>query len=129
MKEANLKKQAKHKLSGHWTDIENSVSAGIPDTAVTRNGVLQWIEFKRLYGSVIILRPLQRVFAEREVRNGGDVLFMYYDDGPSVITARSLLNMKPKIKGGKLHYDVVDLEFTIHGWTDIDYTFFRKKYE
>ena len=125
MKEANIVKKFKDKLSGHWTMIENTVSSGVPDTMASRNGHMCWIEFKRLYNRDIILRPLQITWMIRELRHNGRICVAWWDQGPVVLIAEHLIKMDSKQKGGKLYYDVVDHPCCIHGWDNIDNYLFK----
>ena len=119
MKEANIIAKFRAAMPGHWTSIENSVTSGVPDYVASVNGHMCWIEFKRLYGCDIILRPLQRTWMVRELRHNGRVVVAYWDEGPTVILARHLMNMEPTEKGGKLYYDVLDYATAIRGFEDI----------
>lgn len=124
MKEANIIKKFRDKLPGHWASIENSVTSGMPDYIVSRNGHMCWIEFKRLYGRDIIVRPLQRNWIIREVRHNGQVVVAYWDDGPAVIIGRSIVTGEHREKGGKLYYNVDQFD-VIDNWSDIDYYLFE----
>ena len=125
MKEANIIKKFRDKLPGHWTSIENSVTSGVPDYVVSRNGHMHWIEFKRLYGYDIILRPLQRNWMVRELRHNQHVWVAWWDDGPVVINAEILLQGEAKEKGGKLYYDVSDCPHIWFTWAEINQVLFE----
>jgi hypothetical protein len=125
MKEATLSALCKKRLPGHWTNIENAISSGVPDVLASRNGYMAWIEFKRNYRGDIILRPLQRVWAEREIRHNPSVYIMFHEDEPIVIPFKCMSPLDPVIKGGKLHYRLYDLEHAyIVGWEEIDQELF-----
>lgn len=125
MNEANTVKKFRAELSGHWTMIENSITSGVPDVSVSRNGQACWIEFKRLYDCVIIVRPLQRNWMIRELRHNTRVYVAWWDQGPVVIRADHLMKLEPKEKGGKLHYDVVDQACCVTGWKAVDSLLFE----
>lgn len=125
MKEANIIKKFKDKLSGHWTGIENSTTSGVPDYSASRNGHMCWIEFKRLYGCDIIVRPLQRNWMVREVRHNTRVFVAWWDEGPVILQAELLVSMDATMKGGKLHYAVDDHPLAVRGWDNIDDILFK----
>jgi hypothetical protein len=118
MKEANIIKKFREKIPGHWTSIENSVKSGVPDYALSHNGDMCWIEFKRLYGCDIILRPLQRVWMLRELKHNTRVFVAWWEDGPVLVRANYFLELPFEEKRGKLYYDVSTLAYD-NSWQDI----------
>jgi hypothetical protein len=119
LKEANIIAKFRDKLPGHWTSIENSVTSGVPDYVASRNGVMCWIEFKRLYNRDIIVRPLQRNWFARERRHNLNACLAWWDDGPVICMVDEFTTAKPKEKGGKLYYDTDQL-IVVSGWMEID---------
>ena len=125
MKEANTVDKFKAKLDGHWTGIENSTTSGVPDYVAARNGKMYWVEFKRLYGCDIIVRPLQRTWMIRELRHNTRTCVAWWDQGPVVLLSRHLMDINPVEKGGKLHYNVADHPHNVYGFLAIDKLLFK----
>ena len=119
MKEADIARHFRNNLSGHWTMIENTVSSGVPDALLSNKGKMCWIEFKRLYGCDIILRPSQHVWIYKELRHNGRIMIAWWDNGPVAMPARALYTMNPEKKRGKLYYDVKNSEHGIRGYINI----------
>lgn len=124
MKEDKLYRELKQWVGGHWTRIENTVTAGIPDTAVAVAGHVWWIELKTLYRrDTIYLRPAQRIWLIREVRHCTMNGICYaVDDEPHFVMGTDVAKSGEfKLAGkGRLAYKINQWEdVSIKGWEQV----------
>lgn len=92
MIDGGLRKLFRQQLRWDWQAIESGITgSGIPDSNYCTDGVEGWLEFKRTLGWTVSFQPYQvpwimrrcraggRVHvAVRQVRRGGDVLWLYH---------------------------------------------------
>lgn len=120
MNELRYKKLFTKFWPGQVTSIENSIASGTPDTVVSFDGAMAWIEFKTIHNRDIIVRPLQRNFIKKEFRVGGRVYISWHGETePCMIRGETILEIDYKLKGGKLHYPVKELYPMYRGWDEI----------
>ena len=76
MIDGGLRKIFRQKLTigFHWQSIESPLtSGGIPDSNYCGKGIEGWVEFKKVKGWHVVMRPEQIGWAERRTRAGGRV--------------------------------------------------------
>jgi len=79
-------------IAGHWQSVETfATGRGVPDANYCLDGAEGWVEFKRVNGWQVEVRPEQVAWAERRRRNGGRVFlaarkakFLWLFDGADV---------------------------------------------
>ena len=79
MTEHTLYKWLSQYWVGHYTRVENSCSAGLPDINSVLDGREIWVEVKATKRDVVKMRKYQRVWSIRHTLSGGLVHVLNYD--------------------------------------------------
>ena len=119
--QAQLKK---HWAPSHFTIIENSITSGMPDVNVIKDGKCVWIELKRYYQpGHLFMRAFQRVWMSRALKNGYDTPILWYPDNGMLTLAWwsdvSKWNHKPK-GSGKVKVFIEPNEITRGSFSEIE---------
>lgn len=108
--DGNLRKMVREALpSWHWQSIESGgTGSGIPDTNFCTRGIEGWLEFKKALGWKVGLSPPQVAWLlrrwraggyclvmVRQVRQGGDALYLYSGDQAGALVEGGLRHTPP----------------------------------